>query len=184
LSWQPLFKSCRVSPLLRSLCQLTDASEFSSAYFVDKTLKIRSDIKLSATHSSTPMLVHLCSVISSLFWKVPYAPWLSPASGAPLQHPIRVSLLYAIIDSICPVIYRCYKFLIGESLAPNAVTSAIAKPILKKSGTDPETLSNYRPVSLPSVLSKMLEIVVSQQLLLHIVSLSPTSIWIPTPALH
>jgi hypothetical protein len=51
---------------------------------------------------------------------------------------------------------------------PDSFKSAIVKPILKKSGLDPETLANYRPVSLLPFLSKILEKVVAQQIISHI----------------
>ena len=45
-------------------------------------------------------------------------------------------------------------------------------PLLKKNGLDPYVLSNYRPVSLLSFLSKLLERVVAKQLVNHLESQS------------
>jgi hypothetical protein len=49
---------------------------------------------------------------------------------------------------------------------------ALITPLLKKQGLDPDLLSNYRPVSLLSFLSKLLERVVAKQLVSHLESQS------------
>jgi hypothetical protein len=45
-------------------------------------------------------------------------------------------------------------------------------PPLKKRGLDPDVLTNYRPVSLLSFLSKIPELVVPKQLVSHLKSQS------------
>ena len=45
---------------------------------------------------------------------------------------------------------------------------AVIKPILKKNGLDKNNLNNYRPISQLPVFSKLLERVVSQQIIKHI----------------
>ena len=46
--------------------------------------------------------------------------------------------------------------------------AAIVRPILKKPGSDLELLSNYRPISLLPVLSKVLEKAVAKHLTAHL----------------
>ena len=41
---------------------------------------------------------------------------------------------------------------------------AVVAPLLKKSDLDPKTLSNYRPISNPSFISKLLEKYVASQI--------------------
>ncbi len=77
-------------------------------------------------------------------------------------------LLCNIIDSVCPAITVAINSSLVKGIVPDAFKSAIVKPILKKPNLDPETLANYRPVSLLPFLSKILEKVVSQQLVSHI----------------
>jgi hypothetical protein len=49
---------------------------------------------------------------------------------------------------------------------------ALITPLLKKHGLDSDALSNYRPVSLLSFLSKLLERVAAKQLVAHLESQS------------
>lgn len=49
---------------------------------------------------------------------------------------------------------------------------ALITPPLKKRGLDPDVLTNYRPVSLLSFLSKIPELVVPKQLVSHLKSQS------------
>ena len=77
-------------------------------------------------------------------------------------------LLCTIIDTICPKITEAVNSSLANGVVPDAFKKAIVKPILKKPGLDPETLANYRPVSLLPFMSKILEKVVAQQLVSHI----------------
>ena len=45
---------------------------------------------------------------------------------------------------------------------------AIIKPILKKSSLDPDDLMNYRPISQLPIISKIMERVVSRQLIFYL----------------
>ena len=47
-------------------------------------------------------------------------------------------------------------------------TVAVIKPLLKKEGLDPSDCKSFRPVSNLPYVSKLLERVVSQQLLLYL----------------
>ena len=51
---------------------------------------------------------------------------------------------------------------------PTSYKAAIVKPLLKKANLDPQQINNYRPVSNLPFFSKVLERVVSQQLLTYI----------------
>jgi len=57
---------------------------------------------------------------------------------------------------------------LSESVVPEELKLALIVPILKKIGLDLEVLNNYRPVSILSFLSKLLERVVLSQLLDHL----------------
>ena len=51
---------------------------------------------------------------------------------------------------------------------PEPSKKAVVKPLIKKSNLDPEVLSDYRPVSNPPYLSKIIERAVAYQLLTHL----------------
>ena len=75
-------------------------------------------------------------------------------------------LLKKVLDSLLP--HFC--FLVNQSLSTGSVEGlkdSIVNPLLKKSGIDPETLKNYRPVSDLLFLSKLTERVVDRRLFEH-----------------
>ena len=81
--------------------------------------------------------------------------------------PIPTFLLKSCIDELTPIIL----YIVNESLKtgvfPGTMKNAVVKPTLKKTNADPDVLSNYRPVSNLSTMSKLLERVVLQQLNSH-----------------
>ena len=91
----------------------------------------------------------------------------SKRSSSPAD-PIPVSVLCEIIDWVCPSITHAINSSLTSGVVPSAFKAAIVRPILKKPGSDPEILSNYRPISLLPFLSKVLEKVVAKQLTAHL----------------
>ena len=91
----------------------------------------------------------------------------SKRSSSPAD-PIPVSLLCTIIDWVSPSITLAINTSLTSGVVPSAFKAAIVRPILKKAGSDPELLSNYRPISLLPFLSKVLEKVVAKQLTAHL----------------
>ena len=82
--------------------------------------------------------------------------------------PIPTFLLKACINELAPSLL----YIINESLKtgvfPRTMKTAVVKPTLKKSVCDQDVLSNYRPVSNLSTVSKLLERAVLQQLNAHL----------------
>jgi len=78
--------------------------------------------------------------------------------------PIHVPLLCSIIDCICPSVTQAINSSLTSGVVPSAFKATIVRPILKKAGSDPEILSNYRPISLLPFLSKVLQKMVAKQL--------------------
>ena len=76
-----------------------------------------------------------------------------------------------LLKQILPSILNMVSFIINKSLTigemPESLKTAVVHPLLKKSMLDPQELSNYRPVSNLSFLSKVLERVVLKQLQEH-----------------
>ena len=146
-----------------------DACQLFSTSFVDKIEKIRASItppsSLISTHmQSPPTLANFNRVSVSDICKLIKC---SKRSSSPAD-PIPVPLLFTIIDWVCPSITHAINSSITSGIVPSAFKAAIVRPILKKPGSDPELLSNYRPISLLPFLSKVLEKAVAKQLTAHL----------------
>ena len=78
--------------------------------------------------------------------------------------PIPTKILIKCLPELLPLI----SFIVNESLVkgefPIKLKEALIRPSLKKRGLDGESLSNYRPISNLSFLSKIIEKCVSIQL--------------------
>jgi len=102
----------------------------------------------------------------------------SKRSSSPAD-PIPVPLLCSIIDCIFPSVTQAVNSSILSGVVPSAFKAAIAKPILKKAGSDPEIFSNYWPISLIPFLSKVLEKVVAKQLTTHLETINLSALFPP-----
>jgi hypothetical protein len=84
--------------------------------------------------------------------------------------PIPTFLLKECVDELTPILL----FIVNKSLTtgsfPTGMKKAVVKPTLKKENADADCLSNYRPVSNLTAISKLLERVVLNQLNEHLSS--------------
>jgi hypothetical protein len=78
--------------------------------------------------------------------------------------PLPSWLLKQCVSLLAPFLTRLINLSIVDSAVPECMKMAIVSPLLKKSTLDPSDISNYRPVSNLSFLSKLLERAISQQL--------------------
>jgi Reverse transcriptase (RNA-dependent DNA polymerase)/Endonuclease/Exonuclease/phosphatase family len=78
--------------------------------------------------------------------------------------PLPTSLLKQVADLVAPFIVELVNRSFHEGYVPQSFKSAFLTPIVKKAGLDPTDTSSYRPISNLSVLSKLLERLVAQQL--------------------
>ena len=78
--------------------------------------------------------------------------------------PLPVWLLKKCLDLLAPYVTLLVNKSLSEGVMPSCMKQAIVTPILKKRNADHTDLSNYRPVSNLSFLSKLIEKVVSHQL--------------------
>jgi len=85
-----------------------------------------------------------------------------------LLDPIDTSLAKACLDELTPILTRIINCSFETGTVPMAFKEAIVKPLLKKQGLDSNELSNYRPVSNISFLSKVTEKIAMQQLHKHL----------------
>ena len=81
---------------------------------------------------------------------------------------ISIHCLYLFFISLLlltPSIFNIINISLYSGIVPSSLKHAIIKPILKKPGLDIECLPNYRPISQLPFISKILEIIVSKQLI-------------------
>jgi len=77
-------------------------------------------------------------------------------------------LLKAVVDVIAPFLTHLFNRSLATGCVPDVFKQAFITPLLKKSDLDPADVRSYRPISNLSVLSKLLERLVSRQLLAHL----------------
>ena len=89
----------------------------------------------------------------------------STSAFSPDMDVLTTTVLKANIGTLAPVlsVTRIVNLSIESSNVPKVMKHAVVTPLLKKSGLDPDSLSNYRPISNLSFISKLLErFIVSQ----------------------
>ncbi|KAK3533229.1 hypothetical protein QTP70_013668 [Hemibagrus guttatus] len=111
-------------------------------------------------HSATPTLTQLSTVASEEVLQITRS--CNPTT-CPLD-PIPSAMLQTISSDLLPFITTVINGSLTSGHVPTAFKKARVIPILKKPALDPSDISNYRPVSLLSFLSKILERIVCNQL--------------------
>ena len=81
---------------------------------------------------------------------------------------------------ICNII----SYSLNSGTVPSIFKQAIITPILKKPSLDPDSLLNYRPISQLPLVSKILERVVSRQLISYLTANNLHIPHIPIYTLH
>ena len=89
---------------------------------------------------------------------------LASKSCSPI-YPLPLSLFHKLTFILTPFILNIINISLDSVIVPSSLKHAKIKPILKKSGLDIECLSNYRPISQLPFISKILERIVSKQLI-------------------
>jgi hypothetical protein len=139
------------------------ADDFSS-FFVQKVIDIR-NVTLSAP---TPSFDSTSSVSLSVFQPVSVATLNSIISSSPVKQseldPVPTWLLKKSLHLIAPFITNLANASLSTASVPTSMKVAIVTPLLKKENLDLSVISNYRPVSNLSFISKVLEKIVKQQL--------------------
>jgi hypothetical protein len=82
--------------------------------------------------------------------------------------PMPTWLLKETAETIAPFITKLVNLSLSSGIVPSIFKRASIIPLLKKSGLDASDTKNYRPISNLSVLSKLLERVVAQQLVTYL----------------
>lgn len=85
--------------------------------------------------------------------------------------PVLKSCLDSLLSPITALINLCLK----ESTFPSCFKTALIKPLLKKHSLPKDDLSNYRPISNLTFLSKLLERIIHTRLITHLNTFSSLS---------
>jgi hypothetical protein len=132
------------------------ADDFAQ-YFSDKIANIR----ISTAGAAPPSFsTHPPSVFSD-FRTVTEADVISVIVNAPSKQceldPIPTWLLKKCVTFLAPFLTVFFNQSLSDGIMPDCMKIATVTPLLKKHNLDPTDLSNYRPVSNLSFLSKILE---------------------------
>ena len=114
-------------------------------------------------HRDTPVLCCLSRFPSVSLDTVKSILLKSPSKSCPLD-PIPTHLLKSCVDSLSPCIATIINMSLSTGQVPSSLKVARVIPCLKKTSLDKEQLSNYRPLSNLSFLSKTIERVVAMLL--------------------
>ncbi|KAK3528602.1 hypothetical protein QTP70_005012 [Hemibagrus guttatus] len=142
------------------------AEDFASFYTekIERICQTFTSLPTSPTshnqHSATPSLTQLSTVAAEEVLQITRS--CNPTT-CPLD-PIPSAMLQTISPDLLPFITTVINGSLTSGHIPTAFKKARVIPILKKPALDPSDISNYRPVSLLSFLSKILERVVCNQL--------------------
>ncbi|KAK3553564.1 hypothetical protein QTP70_004566 [Hemibagrus guttatus] len=160
-----IFSSLLNPPAPPSPSSLT-AEDFASFYTekIERICQTFTSLPTSPTshnqHSTTPSLTQLSTVAAEEVLQITRS--CNPTT-CPLD-PIPSAMLQTISPDLLPFITTVINGSLTSGHVPTAFKKARVIPILKKPALDPSDISNYRPVSLLSFLSKILERVVCNQL--------------------
>jgi len=158
--------------LLPSVASSKSLSQMFATFFSEKILKLHTALKSSSPLSSphiaprhTPtILSSFCSVSEDEVSKI-----ISHSSNTFCDlDPIPTSLLKQCLPALIPTLTRIINLSLSTGTFPDQFKACSVIPLLKKYNLDKEDLSNYRPISHLSFLSKLTERVVKDRLTLHL----------------
>jgi hypothetical protein len=80
------------------------------------------------------------------------------------------SVVIECLPMLLPYLTRAFNCSLISGVVPGAFKNAMVRPILKKENGNPNDFSNYRPISLLPFLSKILEKIVAERLVTHMIT--------------
>ena len=144
-------------------------SERFSNFFRDKIEAIRLSIAETSTENTSfqenpTYEVPIKDVFEEATEKEVYELIRSCPPKSCMLDPLPTWVLKKILPSLVPFLTGIINSSISNGTVPEALKTAIVRPLLKKHNLDANELKNYRPVSNLPFLSKILEKVVSARL--------------------
>ena len=70
-------------------------------------------------------------------------------------------LVYGISDSFCSVLADLYSTILSTTMVPESLSLGVIIPILKKPALDTNSPANYRPITLSTTYSRILELLIA-----------------------
>ena len=148
-------------------------------FFMDKIDKIRLEFPLlesnlpSYSFESMDSILPTCTTVFDKFALVSKEELIKIISvmnkTTCASDPFPTKLLMNHLPAVIDIILHIVNLSISTCIFPSSCKSSIVIPVIKKPGLDSELLKNYRPVSNLSFLSKIIEEVISTQLVTYIV---------------
>ena len=133
-----------------------------SEFFSDKIQRIKKDL-VNATGSDSSQFLDILTCESSFAEfslvteeSVRDIIMKSPSSSCSLD-PIPTWLLKKCVDELVPIITKIINLSFSNGTFPDALKSALIKPLIKKPNLDNEILKNYRPVANLTFIAKTIE---------------------------
>ena len=157
-------------------CQQTLANDISK-FFTEKARKIHKNLKdtLDSANPYIPVKSALDPTPSELLYvlkPVTTSETKDIAMSLATKHcnldPAPTFIVKNVIDILAPVMSIIINKSLSLGVVPSSMKRALVRPLLKDSSLDPEEISNYRPVSNLSFLSKVLEKTVNKRLDTHL----------------
>ena len=143
------------------------ANQFAS-FFDDKLYKLRRGIDESPATKVSVDLHYRCTTSFKHFHQVDEEEVRKIIMESPTTSchadPIPTGLLKNCCDELLPVITKIVNLSLSTGVFPVSYKIAHVVPLLKKCNLEKENLSNYRPISNLTFVSKVIERVVSKQL--------------------
>ncbi|XP_029929809.1 LOW QUALITY PROTEIN: uncharacterized protein LOC115374818 [Myripristis murdjan] len=145
------------------------------SFFQNKIDTIYSNLTTSTTPSTSPHVCTPCTT-QSLSQFSPVSPiqlsrlMVGMKSSTCALDPIPSTLVKDCFPAISPLITDIINSSFSSGSVPDTLKLAAVTPILKKPGLNPDTMSNFRPISNLPFLSKILERAVATQLNTHLTS--------------
>ena len=148
------------------------AADAFSTYFTDKIIRLRSVINgsnhVSPPHIATPPLNKFLTDFSPVsVEEVDKLLNSSPDKQCCLD-PIPTHLLKKCSSVLLPTLTNIVNLSLSTGCFPDSFKKSLITPLIKKQGLDRESLSNYRPISNLSFLSKLTEKVIKSRLLVYL----------------
>ena len=113
---------------------------------------------------SSPQLNTLCVFKEITIQELPdTTAHMTPSSS--LLNIIPTKFLLEVLDIVAPCLLSIINSSLFSGCGPSYIKTASVQPPLKKHSSDPSDYSNYRLISKPTFISKILEKTVSNQLL-------------------
>ena len=155
----------------------TKLSEDFKDFFSQKIVKIRKNIEDEAELMDQPQLPQEEDLLPkncnfSNFSNISEEQLKDLVSKMPNKFccldPIPPFLLKDCLFELTPILMHIINYSLDSGQFPSGMKKAVIKPTLKKDNVDKDVLSNYRPVSNLSAVSKLLERIVLNQLNKHL----------------